>query len=482
MKKIELSAGRNYLRFYGHGDDDSATADPVRRVRIISRANRLTDDVVALPDFHYKVGNFIPTGTVLATDADRIVPCAVGNGSGCGYNLQSLPCREEDLQEQDVDRLFGELQQRIRIKQQGEVFPRDFSMRAFQEGLDAVEDCSDHDRARFDYQGNIYRGHDQAPARCDYQKFMPAKNFQRIYTDLEVLGGGNHFIELLSARRILNPAVAEHLGIARDQLFINFHADANAVGNMAETFTPYKTFRDWDRIRREFKKMRFHLGFYGHLEYYRRQDEIFSLPVTSRAGRRFLSFVFSSANYGAVNRYLLARKIAGIATRALGLDTPPAMVADNVHDLISFEEGRWIHRTGATRATRAIGATGTDQDPAAGADQVFARYGKPVMVPVALGGPTILGVPGPETGNTYHSLPHGAGRVIDRSAATGFSLADIGESMARNKVKLFRHGSFDITREHPDGFRKFENILEALTSNQLLDVVAILEPIAVLKA
>ena len=455
-------------------------------MRIISRANRLTDDVVALPDFHYKVGNFIPTGTVLATDADRIVPCAVGNGSGCGYNLQSLPCREEDLQEQgrgpacSANCSNGSASS-SRARSSRGISACGPSRRGWTLWRTARTTTGPASTTR----GNIYRGHDQAPARCDYQKFMPAKNFQRIYTDLEVLGGGNHFIELLSARRILNPAVAEHLGIARDQLFINFHADANAVGNMAETFTPYKTFRDWDRIRREFKKMRFHLGFYGHLEYYRRQDEIFSLPVTSRAGRRFLSFVFSSANYGAVNRYLLARKIAGIATRALGLDTPPAMVADNVHDLISFEEGRWIHRTGATRATRAtraIGATGTDQDPAAGADQVFARYGKPVMVPVALGGPTILGVPGPETGNTYHSLPHGAGRVIDRSAATGFSLADIGESMARNKVKLFRHGSFDITREHPDGFRKFENILEALTSNQLLDVVAILEPIAVLKA
>ncbi len=472
MKQIALQAGINNLNIYVHRSGQDAIDDPVDRIRVISRANELQHDVIALPDFHYKVGNFIPTGTVAVTDESRILPCAVGNGSGCGYNLLNLHQNEADLAPDTVATLFTTLQQHLDIKSTGGKFSREFCHAAFRHGLDAVEQCRDDEKARFDYQGNLYRGHDQAPADCDYQSFMPAKNHDRIDSDLEVLGGGNHFVELLSARQIVNPDLAAHFKITKNQLFINFHADANSVGNMAETFTPYKTFRNWDRIRREVQKMKFHLAFYGHLNYYRRQDEIFSVKTASGVGRRFLSFVLSSANYGAVNRYLLAKKISQIAGDVLHAADEPEIVADNVHDLISFENGVWVHRTGAARATLAGNSSFTP----------YAKYGKPVIVPVALGAPTILGVPGPAAADTYSSLPHGAGRVIDRSAATGFTLDDIRQTMTRNRVKLFSHGSFDITREHPDGFRKFEHIRETLTENRLLDVAVILEPIAVLKA
>lgn len=472
MKKIELKKGVNSLNVYVDAANEGHISDPVNRIRTISRANHLTHDVIALPDFHYKVGNFIPTGTVTVSDESRILPCAVGNGPGCGYSLVKLPENESDLSETKLDSLFDRLLSQVAIKSTVGRFEPEFCLAAFKHGLDAVPDCTDDEKERFDYRGNIYSGHSVVQAECDYQGFMPARNYRKIFSDLEVLGGGNHFIELLSARRILQPEIAAHFNIAENQLFINFHADANAVGNMTETFTPYKTFRNWDRIRRELKKMAFHLKFYGHLDYYRRQDEIFSVRTASRVGQRFLSFVFSSANYGTVNRYLLGRRIARIAREVFDSATAPELVADNVHDLISLENGVWVHRTGAARATL----------PDESGQGPFARYGKPVMVPVALGSPTILGVPGAAAANTYCSLPHGAGRNIDRSQATHFTLDDIRHTMSRNQVKLFRHGSFDITREHPDGFRKFESIMESLQQNQLLNVVAILEPVAVLKA
>lgn len=472
MKKIALQEGVNSLRLYVHPDIEGQVADPVRRVRVISRANRLRHDMVALPDFHYKVGNFIPTGTVTASEPDRILPCAVGNGAGCGYCLVNLNAREGDITSGQTDALFGALQQQVAIKATAGRFSPEFCLDVFRHGLDAVPDVTDDERERFDFRGNQFRNQAQADPGVDFARFMPARNHAAIFSDLEVLGGGNHFVELLSARRIVNPELAAHFRIRQDQLLINLHADANATGNMAETFTPYKTFRNWDRVRRELKKMRFHLQFYRHLAHYLKQDEIFSVPVDSRVGRNFLAFFFATANFGAVNRYLLSRKIGRIAAEQLDLGMVPALVTDNVHDLISFEQGLWIHRTGAARATSAAESTFAP----------FAAHGKPVMVPVALGGPTILGVPGPGTEDTYRSLPHGAGRSIDRSEATGFTLEDIRQVMNRNKVKLFRHGGLDIAREHPEGFRKFETILDTLTSNRLMDVAAILEPIAVLKA
>lgn len=472
MKKIQIKNGVNSLNVYGHENSEDTIEDPINRVKIISRANNLKHDAIALPDFHYKVGNFIPTGTVVVSDESRYLPCAVGNGSGCGYNLIDLKENESELHESKVVSLFEEFQKRIKIKSSPGKFEKSFYMNAFKHGLDAVDQCSDADKQKFDFNGNIYNDHIQAPADNNYEQFMPEKNYQKIFSDLEVLGGGNHFIELLSARKILNPKVAEHFNISENQLFINFHADANMVGNMAETFTPYKTFRNFDRIRRELKKMAFHMKFYGHLKNYLKQDEIFSLAADSKAGKQFLSFVFSSANYGAVNRYLLAQKILQSVDDILKPSGTPEIVADTVHDLITHENDVWVHRTGATRVI----------PPGESSFEPYVEYGKPVVIPVALGGPTILGVPGPATSSTYQSLPHGAGRVIDRSQAVNFTLDDIEHIMSENKVKLFRHGRLDIAREHPDGFRKFESILEALTQNNLMNVVAILEPIAVLKA
>jgi tRNA-splicing ligase RtcB len=471
MYKIELQKNINNLLCYFQ-DNGTDMEDAIARVKKISGANTLTNDVVALPDFHYKVGNFIPTGTVTATDKTRIMPCAVGNGSGCGYHFINLNLKKSDISDKQIDRLFQEFLAHIDIKPASGKFDDAFYLKAFKHGLDAIEDIDDNDKKRFDYKGNIFNDHPFIDANVNYEKLMPPKNYRRIFSDLEVLGGGNHFIELLSVKNIPNNDIAAHFNLEKESLLINFHADANAVGNMAESFTPYKTFKNWERIKREFKKMKFHLRFYKHLLNYVKQDEIFTLKTNSKTGQNFLSFVLAAANYGAVNRYLLSQKIMEIFADVFQPSRKPQIIADTVHDLISLENDLWIHRTGATRVTPNDAFSSPE----------YKKYGKPFATPIALGSPTIFGVAGNGVQNTYASLPHGAGRVLDRSKSIHFSINDIEQVMSENEVKLYSYGSFDLTREHPAAFRKFENIYESLSENHLLEIGAILEPLAILKA
>ena len=472
MDQITFSTKTNRIRAYIHPSFRESIDNPLKRALTICNANRIIHDMVVLPDFHYKVGNFIPTGTVTVTNPDRIIPCAVGNGSGCGYSMIKLGINKNDITPQDIDALFREFMKHIPIMSVPGKFKKSFCLDAMNNGLDAVASCSKNIKSKYDYQGNIFKDHEFIDVDRDYKKFMPSENYNKIFSDLEVLGGGNHFLELLKVEDIIDKDIADHLSLHKDELYINFHSDSIGVGDISRNFTPYKTFRNLTRIKQELKKMAFHLKFYRHLLFYIKQDQIFSVPTQSRASRQFLSFIFASTNYGFVNRFLICKKIMEIVTSVLKYTKNPDIFIDNLHDLISFEDGLWVHRTGATRVT-----------PKKETKEIrYSKYGKPVIIPIALGACTFIGVPGKEVANTYQSLPHGAGRRIDRSLANDLSLNHLNETLINNGMRLYRHGLMDIAREHPSSFRDADTLRECLEGFGLMKIIAVLKPLAVLKA
>jgi tRNA-splicing ligase RtcB (3'-phosphate/5'-hydroxy nucleic acid ligase) len=468
FKPINVPTDYNRIRVYVHSLDYPFITDPLERIKIISHANKLKHDIVGLPDFHYKVGNFIPTGTVCATEPRYILPCAVGNGAGCGYSLIRTGLNINDVSMLEIDRLFKQLLTNIPIYNSNNLFTERFCLDIMNEGLDAVKSCSVEEKQRYDYCGNIFPEHAWIKPDKDYKKFIPTNNYKAISASLGALGGLNHFLELVRVEDIVDKEIAKYFGLSPGALYINLHADSNKFSRTA-LYSPYKTFRNWERIQQEIMRLNFHIKFYKHPFYFYRQKELFTLSIKTLAGRRFLSFIFASTNYGASNRYIISKNVINILTEMFKSAVDPGIVVDNVHDLISFENGLWVHRSGATRIERNV------------ENETFKLYRKPVLIPIAMGGPTLFCIPDVGIKDTYDSLPHGAGRLIDRSIAKNFTMESISKIMEQNNILLYRKGSFDITREHPDAFRKATPIRETLENYSLAKVIAVFKPVAILK-
>ncbi len=267
---------------------------------------------------------------------------------------------------------------------------------------------------------------------------------------------------------IVDQEVADWFNVRQGDLLLTLHADGNHLSNIGKTFTPYKTFRNWERTRQELSKIAFHLRFYGHPFFYGRQDELFSLPADSKPGRRFISFCKASANFGFLNRLRLRDMLAEVVgERGIGTE----LFFDSIHDTLAFEEGLWVHRTGASVA----------RPPEQQKSALYRRYGKPVLLPCALGLNSFLMVPGEGVRETYGSVNHGTGRMIDRTRMDKFTRADIDRSMAENRVALYSKGTFNLAREHNSSFKDPQRVRSLVEGLGLAKVFAELKPLAVMK-
>jgi len=465
LQPLEYEARTTKVRIFL--EEDLFAREVVDRLQVIADHNRLVHPVVGLPDIHYKIGNFIPTGTAVATGPDRILPCAVGNGTGCGFSAIRLDKRKDDLAAGDVHEIFTRFMERIPIRKNARSLSASEVDTALAEGTDSVASLDEATRARIDFHGNMFRDRDVA-ADLDFRSWFPRENYAKAADEMGILAAGNHFIELVEVLSIVDREVADWFGVRKGDLLLTMHADGNQLANIGKTFTPYKTFRNWARTRQELAKLAFHLRFYGHPFHYGRQDELFTLPTDSRAGRRFISFCKASANFGFLNRLRLRDTLAEILSeRAIGAE----LFFDSIHDALSFEEGLWVHRTGASVARPA------DQQTS----PLYRRYGKPVLLPCALGLNSFLMVPGDGVRETYGSVNHGTGRIIDRTKVNRFTKEDIDRSMAENRVALYSKGTFNIAREHNSTFKDPQRVRSLVEGLGLAKVFAELKPLAVMK-
>lgn len=465
LRPLEYAGRTTQVRIYL--EEGLFEPEVVERLRVIADHNRLEHPLVGLPDIHYKIGNFIPTGTAVATGPDRILPCAVGNGTGCGFSALRLDRRADELAPGDVHALFTRLMERVPIRRNDRPLTPSEVDAALAEGVDGVAGLSEAERQKIDFCGNMFRDRDVEPD-LDFRRWFPRANYERGADEMGILAAGNHFIELVEVAAVVEPEIAAWFGVRQGDLLLTLHADGNQLCSIGKTFTPYKTFRDWGRTKQELAKFAFHLRFYGHPFFYPRQDELFTLPVDSRPGRRFVTYCKASANFGFLNRLKLRGMIGEVlGERGLGAD----LFFDSVHDTLSFEEGLWVHRTGASVARPAA------QQPS----PLYRRYGKPLLLPCALGLDSFLMVPGPGVAETYGSVNHGTGRIIDRTRVDNYTRADIDRSLAERQVGLYAKGTFNLAREHSASFKDPQRVRELVEGLGLAKVFAELRPLAVMK-
>ena len=236
------------------------------------------------------------------------------------------------------------------------------------------------------------------------------------------LGAGNHFAELQQIDEVLEPAEMKRCGLERDRVFLLVHSGSRGLGEAV---------------------LRSYL-----------ETEACHCSETA-ACTHYLGGHNLAVRWARANRKLLAQRFLEL------LGYAAECVWDAAHNAISHEQGKWVHRKGASPA-----------------------HGKFVVIPGSRGSYSYVVAPEGDLVSTAWSLPHGAGRKWSRSE----SRLRVREHQKAAQLVQTALGSRVICdnrnllyEEAPLAYKNVEQIIADLKEAGLIRVVARLRPLLTYK-
>jgi len=413
----------------------------------------------AMPDLHLGYG--FPIGGVAATDpaAGGVVsPGGVGFDISCGVRLLAA-----SLGREEVLPVLGTL-----MDQLAAAVPRGAGRGGIWHlsGSGQLADVLVGGAAYAIRQGY---GIERDLARCEDEGAVAdadpgqvsARAVDRGLHQVGSLGSGNHFLEVQAIEKIYDPATAQRFGLAPGQVCVMIHCGSRGLG--------HQICGDHVRI------MEAAMPRYGITVPDR---QLTCAPVSSPEGRGYLGAMAAAANYGRVNRHVLAHTTRGIFARTTGARLD--LVYDVSHNLAKMEthqvDGKpvllCVHRKGATRAL-------PPGHPDLPAD--LRGAGQPVLIPGSMGtfSYVLAGISG---GGAFYSTCHGAGRAMSRhQALRTVSGPALRRRLEAAGVAVRGASARGLAEETPEAYKNVNAVVEAAEGGGLCRKVARLVPLGVVK-
>ena len=406
----------------------------------------------ATPDFH-PGDSGIAIGSVVQTE-NMIIPAAIGSDINCGMRLHVA-----DL---DVDAFLAKRNQFVELMK-GDYFfgTRDVTMSGqamqalFENGvygwLDMMLDSPTGSITKSDLQqlaaetdniflnGSMDGNHKLAP-----DELVPDNGLVRD-GGLATIGGGNHFVEVQRVDKIVNPALAYAWGIKEGQIAFMIHSGSRHVGKYIGGIWRDKAKYAWK----------------SGVKY--PESKIFPLSVNSRPElvTGYLQAVATAANYGFINRLLLA-ELLRLRLREVYGDVEAPLVYDLPHNITLPVESKiqnWITRKGACPA----------------------HSEQPVIIPGSMGASSYLCV-GKGNHKFANSASHGAGRLRSRFDLSRGGARETEEELGLTGVDCITLREERRIEEAPAAYKPIDSVIDVQVKAGIVDVVARLSPILTFKA
>ena len=413
----------------------------------------------AMPDLHLGYG--FPIGGVAATDpaAGGVVsPGGVGFDISCGVRLLAA-----SLGREEVLPVLGTL-----MDQLAAAVPRGAGRGGIWHlsGSGQLADVLVGGAAYAIRQGY---GIERDLARCEDEGAVAdadpgqvsARAVDRGLHQVGSLGSGNHFLEVQAIEKIYDPATAQRFGLAPGQVCVMIHCGSRGLG--------HQICGDHVRI------MEAAMPRYGITMPDR---QLACAPADSPEGRGYLGAMAAAANYGRVNRHVLAHTARQIFARTAGARLD--LVYDISHNLAKMEthevDGKpvllCVHRKGATRAL-------PPGHPDLPAD--LRETGQPVLIPGSMGTFSYV-LAGIEGGGAFYSTCHGAGRVMSRhQALRTVSGPELRQRLEAAGIAVRGASARGLAEETPEAYKDVNVVVEAAEGGGLCRKIARLVPLGVVK-
>jgi tRNA-splicing ligase RtcB len=294
------------------------------------------------------------------------------------------------------------------------------------------------------------------------------KAMERGRAQLGTLGSGNHFVEVGYVAEVFDEAIAQALGLWRDQVTIIVHTGSRGLG--------HQVCDDYIRVMLDAaKKYKIELP----------DTQLCCAPVLSIEGRHYLEAMACAANFAFTNRQMITHwvretfeQVFQKSPKDLKLD----LIYDVCHNIAKIENHTvngekkklCVHRKGATRAF-------PPNHPDIPRD--YQSIGQPVLIPGDMGrcSYVLVGTEG-ALKETFGSTCHGAGRVMSRHQAIKVAK---GRAIARELedkgiiVKGASQGT--IVEEIPEAYKDVTDVVNVVHHAGISLKVAKLVPMGVIK-
>jgi tRNA-splicing ligase RtcB len=325
---------------------------------------------------------------------------------------------------------------------------------AIEKGFGTAEDLN-----HIEEQGCIERGD---PDR------VSERAMERGRAQLGTLGSGNHFVEVGYVAEVFDEAIAQSLGLWKDQVTIIVHTGSRGLG--------HQVCDDYIRVMMDAsRKYQIELP----------DPQLCCAPVSSEEGERYLEAMACAANFAFANRQMITHWVRETfemvfqkGPRDLNLD----LIYDVCHNIAKIEmhtiHGKMkkvcVHRKGATRSF-------PPEHP--DVPEAYRSVGQPVLIPGDMGRCSYVLVGTKRSmEETFGSTCHGAGRVMSRHQAIK---AAKGRAITRELedkgiiVKGASQGT--LVEEIPDAYKDVTDVVNVVHHAGISLKVVKLVPMGVIK-
>jgi len=433
-------------------------AKTVAQLERLANSRGLAHHVAVLPDIHRKSRNESPTGTAVAAK-NMIVPRAIDTGICCGMRMVKSDIDARELTAPVLDEMFGEMMRTIPVlEHEHDVISKDdvndilvhggkWSQKKF--GL------SDDEMNCIEDRGTMPTDTTNAGEILATVPDKPKKKGRKCFG---TLGDGNHFLELQEIVEVVDRDLAQLLGLSEGKAVFMLHTGSRSVGS--------KTMKELlEDLEDKFLPTA-------------NGSPIWSMPADSEEGIKFARAQSAASNFGFANRIAITEQLRAAVRKTLkdkSLQMP--LLYDCAHVSIKLEnwngEKLWIHRHGGSRA---LPASRMSEHP------IFSRTGQPLPIPGSMGHDSFIGVADEKAVESFYSINHGAGRVMDKPvAAANFTDEQIRREMQAKRIRLYHYQSSRIAEQAPNSFKDISQVIKAMSALSLAKPVVRVRPVAVLK-
>jgi len=241
------------------------------------------------------------------------------------------------------------------------------------------------------------------------------------------IGKGNHFAELHLVNEVRDRELFESLGLGEHALYTLVHSGSRAFGQIV-----------FDSVA----------GSY---------ESSVGLDAESPKAQEYLRQHNQAILYATKSREEIAQRVL----KAIKINSPLTKVSDTAHNSISLQDGRWLHRKGATPTDRGA-----------------------VIIAGSRGSLSYLVMPTEDTVASNYSLAHGAGRKWERSSAEAklrnrYSKSDLTRTAIGSRVIC--HDSKLLYEEAPQVYKNIDRVIADLVEAGLATIIASFRPIVTYK-
>lgn len=459
--------------------------DTIEEIRQVASQEAVFHHVAVMSDVHSKKRRKNPTGTVVATQ-NYLLPQINDTAPNCGMRFLKTNLNDADLENGKLDTLFNELIKIIPTKAYiGTKIPYSLVMDICRNGVMPVKEYF-KTRTKNEIENTYKLGNffdKTIPSIREILDAIPKLFLQIGRYRLGILGAaGNHFLDLMKITEIKNPEIAQKLGVGEGQYIFLMHTGSGLLGQYASYFyTPKKKEHLSQRIVLELGKLTFNSQMkkiYQELakkiKSAKNDTDFFAYDDSSMEGKMFINAHRAAANHGFANRAILTHNLDRVAEKIVGRNIELDLLYDMPHVFIDrenhFGQDLWIHRNGTVRAN----------GPKRMNHPIFSQTGEPVFIPSSMSTPAYLGVGTDENESSFFSASHGTGRRKNPQSGAAKNKTDLKEKMEHRQVKLFNAKSKGVILQDSSYYKDVEEVISGMEANKIINVVAKMEPVAVL--